>query len=184
MEVVYRDCLWQLVNKPQSIKHHSAWSAATNSMSSGGYDFSQLYHSSVVAYSPGSSFLATIHGNRLIVRSTATLAVVRSFQCLNEADPSASSATSRILDEPSKQSIDQISWSNDSLYLLAYSAKAATAWIFGLTDEGNGQGGEVARLGGEGIEGLARVEWGRGGREVLAWSDLGVSTVYNKRAVY
>lgn len=136
---------------------------------SGGYDFSQLFHASTLSYSPGSTFIATIHGRRLIVRSTATLAIVRTFQCLGGAV-----STSRQNDW---LSIDQLLWSADSLYIMAFSAKAMTAWVFGLTDEGHGEGGEVARIGGEGVEGLMRVEWGRGGREVLAWSDHGVGGV-------
>lgn len=136
---------------------------------SGGYDFSQLYHSSTAAFSPGSTFLATAHGRRIIVRSSASLSIVRTFQCLG-GSPSAS--TSRQTDTVT---IDQVLWSFDSMYVMAFSLRAMTAWIFGLTDEGNGQGGEIARIGGEGAEGLTRVEWGRSGREVLAWSDYGVS---------
>ena len=139
---------------------------------SGGYDFSQLFHASTLSYSPGSTFIATVHGRRLVVRSTATLAIVRTFQCLGGA-----ASTSRQNDW---LSIDQLLWSADSLYIMAFSAKAMTAWIFGLTDEGHGEGGEVARIGGEGVEGLTRVEWGRGGREVLAWSDHGVGRRYGR----
>jgi hypothetical protein len=133
---------------------------------SGGYDFSQLYHASVLAFSPGSTFLATIHNRRLIIRSTSTLSIVRTFQCIGGA---ASSSKSN-----DHVTFDQLLWSSDSLYVLAFSAKAATAWIFGLTDEGNGEGGEVAIIGGQGVDGLSRVEWGKADREILAWSDYGV----------
>lgn len=132
----------------------------------GGYDFSQLYHSSIAAFSPGSTFLATAHGRRVIVRSTTALTIVRTFQCLGGVASSSKQIDSVY--------IDQVSWSADSLYILAFSTKAATAWIFGLADEGNGEGGEVSRIGGEGPDGLARVEWGRGDREILAWSEYGV----------
>ncbi len=48
-------------------------------------------------------------------------------------------------------------------------------WIFGLAVEGNGIGGEVGRICGE-VEGIVRVEWGMGdGREIITWSDHGVS---------
>ena len=134
----------------------------------GGYDFSQLFHCSSLAYSPGSTFLATIHGRRLIIRSTSTLSIVRTFQCLGGA-----ASTSKQTD--TTVNIDQLLWSSDSFYIIAFSSKAMTAWVFGLTEEGNGEGGEVARLGGEGVEGLSRVEWGKGGRDVLTWSDYGVS---------
>lgn len=134
---------------------------------SGGYDFSHLYHSSITAFSPGSTFLATARGRRVIIRSTTALSIVRTFQCLSGVASSSKQADNI--------TIDQLLWSSDSLYILAFSGKVATAWIFGLTEEGNGEGGEVARIGGEGVEGLVRVEWGRGGREILAWSDYGVS---------
>ncbi|KAK4684587.1 WD repeat-containing protein WRAP73, partial [Tremellales sp. Uapishka_1] len=129
-----------------------------------GYDFSQIYPSSVLSFSPGSSFLATAVGNRLIVRSTSTLKIVKSCPCLL---PSSSA-------EPI---IDQILWSGDSMYLLLYSIKSGLAWVFGLAEEGEG---ELARIGGEGVEGLSRVEWGRVGRQVLAWSDFGLRiTIYD-----
>ena len=133
---------------------------------SGGYDFSQLYHASLLAYSPGSTFLATAHLNRIIIRSSSTLSIVRTFQCLSQAQASSSKTSDLI--------IDQLLWSADSLYLLAFSAKAHTAWIFGLTDDGPGDGGEVGRISGDGVEGIVRVEWGRGDRDVLTWSDHGV----------
>lgn len=47
--------------------------------------------------------------------------------------------------------------------------------MFGLAEDGSGDSGEIARIGGEGVEGLVRVEWSRTGRDVLAWSDFGVS---------
>jgi len=134
----------------------------------GGYDFSNLFHASITAYSPGSTFLATAHLRRIIIRSTASLSIVRTFQCLGGHSAASSSR------HTDNVTIDQLSWSADSLYVMAFSSKASTAWVFGLTDEGNGEGGEVARIGGEGPEGLVRVEWGKGGRKVLAWSDHGV----------
>jgi len=135
-----------------------------------GYDFSQFYHASTVSFSPGTTFIATAYQNRIIVRSSSTLSVVRSWQCILPSSPSASASSSTRPIE----SIDKIVWSSDSLYVLAFSSKATTAWVFALTEEGNGEGGEMARIGGEGVQGLVHLEWGRQGREVLAWSDYGV----------
>ena len=132
----------------------------------GGYEFSQLYHASLVSFSPGSTFIATSHQDRVIIRSTSTLSIVRTFQCILPAE-SSSKSTAEI-------KIDQLLWSPNSLYVVAFSSKASTGWLFGLTSEGSGEGGEMARLGGEGVEGLLRVEWGRTGKDVLAWSDHGV----------
>lgn len=36
------------------------------------------------------------------------------------------------------------------------------AWVYGVAQEG-----EAARVGGMGIEGLSRVKWGKGDREVV-----------------
>jgi len=134
-----------------------------------GYDFSQLYHASILAFSPGTTFIATAYQNRIIVRSSSSLSIVRTCLCLLPSSPSSSSSSRTV------ESMDQLSWSSDSLYLLAYSNKASTAWVFALTEDGVGEEGELARIGGEGVEGLAKVEWGKQGREVLAWSDYGVS---------
>lgn len=41
------------------------------------------------------------------------------------------------------------------------------AWVYGVAQEG-----EAARVGGMGIEGLSRVKWGKGDREVLAWTEV------------
>lgn len=146
--------------------------------SSSGYDFSQIYHSSTLAFSPGTTFLASSHHNRLIVRSSATLAIVRTWLCRAASSPpasSSSSSTSRKSDSKEEFEIDTLLWSADSLYLLAFSSEARTAWVFGLAEDGSGDSGEIARIGGEGVEGLVRVEWSSTGRDVLAWSDFGVS---------
>ncbi|ORX35455.1 hypothetical protein BD324DRAFT_582386 [Kockovaella imperatae] len=138
-----------------------------SSAGNGGYDFSQLFHASHLSYSPGSTFLATVHLNKIIIRSSSTLSIVRIFQCL--LPPESSSKV-----QPLDIAIDQLLWSSDSLYLIAYSGKVRTGWLFGLTQDGRGEGGEVARLGGEGVDGLVKVEWGKGDREILTWSDYGL----------
>lgn len=139
--------------------------------SSSGYDFSQLYHATSLAFSPGTTFTATAYQNRIIVRSSTTLSVVRTWICVSPASHSSLSPT-RV-----GETVDQLYWSSDSLYLLAFSSKSSSAWVFALTEDGDGEGGELARIGGDGVEGLVRVEWGKLGREVLAWSDYGVRTL-------
>lgn len=139
--------------------------------SSTGYDFSQFYHASTLSFSPGTTFVATAHQNRIIVRSSSSLAVVRTWVCVLPSSPSSSCSPLTI------ESIDQLLWSSDSRYIMAFSVKASTAWVFALTEDGKGEGGELARIGGDGVEGLSRVEWGPLGRVVLAWSEHGVSGV-------
>jgi hypothetical protein len=146
-----------------------------------GYSFSQVYHASQVAFSPGTTFLATLHQNRLIIRQTSTLQVIRSFT-IHPRSPSTYIATStshlsRSLassssSKPQEITLDHLQWSNDSLYISVFSKASSSVWIFSLTEEGNGEDGEVAQ-----ISSVKRVEWGRGrmGRDILIWGKLGVS---------
>jgi len=53
-----------------------------------------------------------------------------------------------------------------------------TVFVFALAQEGNGSSGEVAKIG-EGLEGCVKAEWGRGSRDILVWSDYGVSSSSN-----
>ncbi|WVQ96935.1 hypothetical protein IAU59_004044 [Kwoniella sp. CBS 9459] len=157
-----------------------------------GYEFSQFYHASLVAYSPGTTFLATSYLDRIIIRSTSTLQIVRTWSLVNPS-PSVDAAASSTASSSSSSSsskrqltatstnkndedikVDALSWSADSMYLLAHSHHSKTAWVFGLASDGAGESGEIARIGGEGRDGLIRVEWGKKGGEVLAWSDHGL----------
>nr|XP_019050751.1 hypothetical protein I302_01193 [Kwoniella bestiolae CBS 10118]OCF29681.1 hypothetical protein I302_01193 [Kwoniella bestiolae CBS 10118] len=136
---------------------------------SDGYDFSQLYHASLVRYSPGTTFLATLYQNRIIIRSTASLQIVRTWACHLPNTASSSRNTEDSL------KIDYVEWSEDGLHLLVFSSTTKTAWVFGLASEGDGESGKVARIGGQGMEGLVRVEWGKNGKQVMAWSDHSAS---------
>ncbi|ODO12099.1 hypothetical protein I350_00885 [Cryptococcus amylolentus CBS 6273] len=142
---------------------------------SGGYEFSHLFSASTIAFSPGTTFLATAHHNRIVVRSTATLQVVRTWACtrppaplpppFNKAKPTPSTAQDPL---PADEfTIDSLQWSRDSMYLLVYSSQVKMAWVYGIAQEG-----ESARIGGMGVEGLLRVEWGRAGRDVLSWQEF------------
>ena len=124
-----------------------------------GYDFSPLYHAAHLAFSPGSTFLATAHEKRVIIRSTNNLAIVRAWHL-------ASLAPSDL--------VSSVQWSDDGLYILVFSRSAGAAWVFGLGAVGEGEDGAVAKIMGGGVEGLERVEWAKGGREVLAWGEHGV----------
>ncbi|WRT66023.1 uncharacterized protein IL334_002974 [Kwoniella shivajii] len=141
---------------------------------SGGYDFSQIYHASIVSYSPGTTFLATVFQNRVIIRSTSTLQIVRTWAC---AKSQGLASSSRDIDDQVK--IDSVEWSEDGLHILVFSAVSHSAWVFGLASDGDGESGEVARIGGQGVDGLVMVEWGRTGKQVLAWSEHGL-----KLAIY
>ncbi|EIW73103.1 hypothetical protein TREMEDRAFT_42179 [Tremella mesenterica DSM 1558] len=140
-------------------------------MAGTGYDFSRLFNSSILAFSPGSTFLATAYQSRVIVRSTSNLSIVRTYQCLSASQSAGPSRASEEL------SVEQLLWSSDGRYLLSYGR--GNAWVFGLAVAGDGEGGEMVRIGG-GVEGLIKVEWAKGGHEVLAWSEHGLRlTIYN-----
>ncbi|KAL0252943.1 hypothetical protein I308_102336 [Cryptococcus tetragattii IND107] len=138
-----------------------------------GYDFSHLFPANVLAFSPGTTFLAVAHQNRIIVRSTSTLQIVRTWECILSSEAqvalskesgfssSVAGATSEIF------SIDTLQWSGDSMYLLVHSREAKMAWVYGVAQEG-----EAARVAGMGVEGLSKVEWGKSDREVLAWTEI------------
>ena len=136
-----------------------------------GYDYSQLYHSSIVVYSPGTTFIATAYQNRVIIRSTSNLQIVRTWLC-TPPTPHASSSKST----SAEFNIDTIQWSEDGSYILAMGR--GTVFVFALAQEGNGSSGEVAKIG-EGLEGCVKAEWGRGSRDILVWSDYGVSSSSN-----
>ncbi|CAD6578630.1 MAG: hypothetical protein TREMPRED_002234 [Tremellales sp. Tagirdzhanova-0007] len=134
------------------------------------FKITQSFPSSTVSFSPGTTFIATAHLNRIVVRLTSTLAVVRTWLCV-----SSSSSSSR-----DTESVNELLWSSDSLYLLAFSEKGNAIWVFALTENGGGEAGELARMGGEGVEGVMSVAWGKYGREILAWSDYGLRlTIYD-----
>lgn len=128
------------------------------------YDFSPTYHSSVLAFSPGSTFIATAYIDRIVIRSTSTLQIVRTWHCLPSSPSTSKSAEIQL---------SSLSWSSDGLYILAHAVKSGSAWVFCLTDEGNGDSGEVAKIG-AGVEGMIGIEWGKGSRDILVWSDYGV----------
>lgn len=140
---------------------------------SGGYDFSHLFPANTLAFSPGTTFLAVAHQNRIIVRSTSTLQVVRTWECtlpsestiFRSKEPCVASSATEATSEAFI--IDTLQWSGDSTYLLVHSKEAKMAWVYGVAQEG-----EAAHVGGMGVEGLSKVEWGKGNREVLAWTEI------------
>ena len=148
-------------------------SLSTRMSAASTFKITQSFPSSTVSFSPGTTFIATAHLNRIVVRLTSTLAVVRTWLCV-----SSSSSSSR-----DTESVNELLWSSDSLYLLAFSEKGNAIWVFALTENGGGEAGELARMGGEGVEGVMSVAWGKYGREILAWSDYGVRAVMTRESI-
>jgi WD40 repeat protein len=136
-----------------------------------GYDFSPLYHASHLAFSPGSTFLAVSHDDRLMIRSTSNLGIIRTWRIASLSSRLLSSASTS---KESVSTIDWVQWSDDGLYILVFCKAEGVALVFSLAQAGMGEDGEVARIDNGGVEGIDRVEWARGGREVLAWGEHGV----------
>lgn len=113
------------------------------------YQFSQLYAGSCVAFSPGSTFLATATEDSVIVRASTTLDPVRTWTC-TLPDPSSSRAVQ----------ISSLSWSPNGSRLLAQSTSAGVSWVFDLADDL-----QICRLSGE----MTRAEWV--GDDVVALSE-------------
>lgn len=137
-------------------------------------DFTDLYTTTTQpVFSPGSTLIANAAGTRIVIRSASTLALVKTFLVPPIPGPTPQSAPYPAPD------ITRLDFSPNTTRLLAFCAKAGTAFVFNLEHEGSEEEGVEAMLEG-GVEGLIRVEWarigkGRQGKVLLAWSELGVS---------
>ena len=110
------------------------------------YQFSQVHPATAVAYSPGSTFIATALAGSVSIRLTSSLDCVRTWAC------HAPETTSR-------WTIDSLQWSTNGSRVLAHSSKLGSAWAFDLTSEE-----AICRL-----SGVPKVEWG--GDDVVSFTD-------------
>lgn len=83
------------------------------------YQFSAIYEGSAVAFSPGSTFVATATRNTVFVRSSKSLQAVRQWDC------AAGDATGAVV-------IDDVKWSTNGSRLLASSKQSSCAWVLDL----------------------------------------------------
>lgn len=120
------------------------------------YQFSEIHSASAVAFSPGSTFVATAWNASVHIRSTSNLEAVQAWQC----ESSTSSGSRWVL--------DGLQWSPSGSKIIAFSSKLGTAWVFDLTSRE-----ELCKL--AGVDG---VEWG--GELIVAQSDR-VCDVYRIR---
>lgn len=157
-------------------------------------DFTDLYPTSSQQqplFSPGSTFLATTHRSRIIIRHSLSLQVLQSFELPPlSPPPSPAESLSRRTASPTtpnaaggslaerQQEITGLSFSPDSERILAVCARQNVAYVFQLGSLVDGDGLEATLHGG--VERLSRVEWapssmpGEGKTTLLAWSELGV----------
>eukprot|EP01116_Phalansterium_solitarium_P013688 TRINITY_DN31089_c0_g1_i1.p1 TRINITY_DN31089_c0_g1~~TRINITY_DN31089_c0_g1_i1.p1 ORF type:complete len:435 (+),score=-30.91 TRINITY_DN31089_c0_g1_i1:109-1413(+) len=114
-------------------------------------DFSEVYshdNTKLCKWSPNGKYLASMMKHRLLVRDAETLQVVQLFTCLD--------------------SIQELSWSCDSLFILCGLYKKGVAQIWSLTEPG-----WTCKID-EGIAGLSHARWGPSGRHILTVSDFQV----------
>ncbi|EJT48276.1 hypothetical protein A1Q1_02695 [Trichosporon asahii var. asahii CBS 2479] len=86
------------------------------------FQFSALHEATAIAFSPGSTFVATATQNTILVRSAKTLQVVRQWDC------DTNEASGLIV-------IDDIKWSGNGTRLLAASKHSDCAWVLDLSCE-------------------------------------------------
>lgn len=124
-------------------------------------DFTEIYKQSanLVSFSPGAHFILNAVEDVLVVRRTDTLQITRTWSITPPARTTA---------EPDRW-ISHAGWSCDSEYLLAASAKSGVVQAFKLRDET-----WIARIE-TGAEGLVKAEWAPDGRNILCFSEWGVS---------
>ncbi len=150
------------------------------------YAFSESYvHSSppTTSFSPGSSALASAYGDRIVVRSTETMQVVRTWICPDPSSvekngkqagygprytPGARAESRSTAVHPE---ITSLAWSPTSTHILATAVKQNLVYIFSTAEETDVPAAVIRA----GLEGLTRCEWNENGEEVMCWSEGGVS---------
>jgi WD40 repeat protein len=127
-------------------------------------DFTEIYKQtgSLCFFSPNGEYVATAVQKRLVIRETHSLQIVQLFNCLD--------------------TVQEVTWSNDSDLILVASYRLASFQIFSLQDES-----WTAQVD-EGMVGCSRVEFAPDGRHVLSFSDFEVRitiwSLITKEAMY
>ena len=136
-------------------------------------DFTEIYKQTghLVKFSPGTSFILSAVGDRLVVRQASNFQITRSW--LVDTAPSASttllSSQSGTRVSATDGTISHIGWSKDSEYILAACAKRGIVNVYAMRDDQWNARIEA------GAEGLVRAEWAPDGRNILCFSEWGVS---------
>lgn len=135
-------------------------------------DFTNVFSqtSGIVHFSPGRYFILSAVKDRIVVRRSDREGIVQTW--LVDSSPSATTAvlakgTARAA--PSDSYITNAAWSPDSEYILAALAKRGVVHVYSMRDEK-----WTARIE-AGVEGLVRAEWAPDGRNILCFSEWGVS---------
>lgn len=140
------------------------------------YELSQVYrHSSIPSaqFSPGTTFFAVAVNDHIIVRITATMQLVRTWQCKppKESTSPPSALHKETLASAVEPDIKHLAWSPNSESLMAFSPRSAMIWVFDLGDPTEQPRAIVTG----GIEGLVKCEWSGNSTELLCFSEHRVS---------
>ncbi|GAA6033142.1 hypothetical protein JCM8097_002966 [Rhodosporidiobolus ruineniae] len=138
------------------------------------WDLSPLYRHQQSLVLPDAHRIASFHNGRVILRHLDSLTILRTW-ALSSPSPTSSStfappsSARSALTSPPLQDLTSLTASpHEPYYLLAFSAKARTAWVLNPEEDSI-----YARLD-VGNEGAVRMEWALTGREgeaaVMAWS--------------
>lgn len=159
-------------------------------------DFTEIYKQSsfLVAFSPGTQFILTAIEDRLIIRRTDTLQIIRTWLLDASRSPTHASLTTfkakpgSVLNPTQEAWISHLGWSCDSEIILAACAKRGVVHLRKLQDED-----WIGRIdcGAEGnwnvlvphailwrdSSGLVKAELAPDGRTVLCFSEWGVRSL-------
>ncbi|CCA69148.1 hypothetical protein PIIN_03047 [Serendipita indica DSM 11827] len=135
-------------------------------------DFTDLFAQTagIVHFSPGRYFILSAVKDRLVVRRSDREGIVQTW--LVDNAPSATHAAlakAAVKPAPSEGWITHAEWSPDSEYILAAVAKRGIVHVFSMRDEK-----WTARIE-AGVEGLTKAEWAPDSRNILCFSEWGVS---------
>ncbi|KAH8925730.1 WD40 repeat-like protein [Atractiella rhizophila] len=135
-----------------------------------GYDFTPLYKHSTTAISPNGLYTVSCLAHRLVLRSTSTLQILRSWTCTRPNPKEKRVATSS--KDSGDATISSIAWSPRGTHVLAVSEAKGAIWIFDIEEEDGPA--LTADIGGEGLVKGSPAKWTADGRAVMLWSDYGL----------
>ncbi|KAJ7706304.1 WD repeat-containing protein 8 [Mycena rosella] len=131
-------------------------------------DFTEVYHSGPISFSPGAHLILTAIQDRLILRRADTFQIMQTWLLDASVTPTQTLTSARTKGGLPENSISHIGWSCDAEYVLAASAKRGVVRVAKIQDEN-----WIARIE-SGIEGLVKAEWAPDGRTVLCFSQWGL----------
>lgn len=137
-------------------------------------DFTDLFSHTqgIVHFSPGRNFILSAVKDRLVVRRSDKEGIFQTWAV--DCTPSATTALlskATAKPAPSDGWITHAAWSFDSEYIFAVVAKRGVVNVYSMRDDK-----WTARIE-AGAEGLVRAEWAPDSRNIICFSDWGVSTL-------